>query len=180
MDAIECNTPKTIWSAIISRLEGGDAGLMDSMDTFLRRLRLISRARGSVQNSTSKTSKVNGSARAKGKGKELESGLGNGHSNMDERGMCVVITKAERLPRVFGQNWTVMTRLAELVGHDKMGVGAVRSLMRQAGIPMSVVMVSSVPWDELRAPRGDALEPVHLYLAQSTKDGMSSPLHLAG
>ena len=36
---------------------------------------------------------------------------------------------------------------------------------------MSVVMASSVPWDELRAPRGDALEPVHLYLAQSTKEG---------
>ena len=121
VDAIECNTPKTIWSAIISRLEGGDAGLVDSMDTFLRRLRLLAPAQAPGQygngNASSKTPKANGSVRAKGKGKEMK--LINGHSNMNERGLCVVITKAERLPRVFGQNWTVMTRIAELVGPSR-------------------------------------------------------------
>lgn len=40
---------------------------------------------------------------------------------------------------------------------------------------MSVVLVSSVPWDELRPVRGDPLEPIHLYLPSSSRDGTSYP-----
>ena len=114
VDAIECHSPKMMWSAIISRLEGGDGGMVDSMDAFLRRLRAVGQEGTST--STSRTTTANGSARSKGKGKEKE--LMNGHRNgsIQEVGMSVIITKAERLPKVFGQNWTVMTRLSELVG----------------------------------------------------------------
>jgi origin recognition complex subunit 5 len=36
---------------------------------------------------------------------------------------------------------------------------------------MSVVLVSTVPWDELRPARGDALEPIHLYIPSSSREG---------
>jgi hypothetical protein len=46
---------------------------------------------------------MNGKGKAKGKGKEKEGAV------------SIVITKAERLPRIMGSGWAVMTRLAELV-----------------------------------------------------------------
>lgn len=98
IDAVECHTPKLLWSAIVSRLEGKDAGLVDSMDAFLRRLRGIKRI---IANGTSK-----------GKGKEKAVVNGDSHEGS---GLVIVITKAERLPRVLGQTWTAMTRLSELV-----------------------------------------------------------------
>jgi origin recognition complex subunit 5 len=89
VDAIECYTPKILWSAIISKLEGDqDTGLIDSIDSLIRRLQGLS--------SSGKT-KIKG-----GKGKEIDS-------------FSIIITKAERLPKVMGSGWSVMTRLAELV-----------------------------------------------------------------
>jgi hypothetical protein len=46
---------------------------------------------------------MNGKGKGKGKGKEKEGAV------------SIVITKAERLPRIMGSGWAVMTRLAELV-----------------------------------------------------------------
>lgn len=123
VDAIECHTPKLLWSAIASRLElakgrtstsSTEPGQVDSMDTFLRRLRAVGQAGGSANGHM-----ANGTGGSrKGKGKATV----NGHTDVagsrgQRTGMCmsIVITKAERLPRVMGQTWTVMTRLAELV-----------------------------------------------------------------
>lgn len=36
---------------------------------------------------------------------------------------------------------------------------------------MTVVLVSQVPWDELRPPRGDAFEPIHVYLPPPSREG---------
>jgi hypothetical protein len=47
--------------------------------------------------------------KGKGKGKEKEEEWGR-------QAISIVITKAERLPKVMGSGWAVMTRLAELVG----------------------------------------------------------------
>jgi len=91
VDGVECHTPKLLLSAIISRLEGKDGGLVDTLDTFIRRLRVYSGG--------------DGKSKAKGKGKEREK----------DGVVSIVITKAERLPRVLGSGWAVMTRLAELV-----------------------------------------------------------------
>lgn len=110
IDAIECHNPKLLWSAIVSKLEDHDAGLIDSMDTFLRRLRALGHPQARVNGV------VNGTkGKGKGKGKERETTMGNGHTAGEGKSLYVIITKAERLPRVLGQNWTVMTRLAELV-----------------------------------------------------------------
>jgi origin recognition complex subunit 5 len=97
VDAIECHTPKILWSAIISRLDGerSDAGLVDSLDGFVRTLKSVGTGRTSVK--------------GKGKGKEKEEEWGR-------QAISIVITKAERLPKVMGSGWAVMTRLAELVG----------------------------------------------------------------
>lgn len=92
VDGIECHTPKLLWSAVISRLEGKDGGVIDSLDTFIRRLR-----------SNRDEVEINGKGKSKGKGKEKEGPV------------SIVITKAERLPRIMGSGWAVMTRLAELV-----------------------------------------------------------------
>jgi len=96
VDGIECYTPKLLWSAIISRLEGKDGGLVDSLDTFIRRLR---------------SHRNEGETNGKGKGK----GKGKGREKETESAVSIVITKAERLPRIMGSGWAVMTRLAELV-----------------------------------------------------------------
>jgi hypothetical protein len=102
VDGIECYTPKLLWSAITSRLEGKDGGLVDSLDTFIRRLR-----------SHYHEGEIIGKGKSKGKGKEKEK----------EGAVSIVITKAERLPRIMGSGWAVMTRLAELVSlhssHDR-------------------------------------------------------------
>lgn len=99
VDAIECHTAKLLWSTIISRLEGKDAGLVDSLDSFIRRLRVF--AEGVAE----------GKGRGKGKGREKEREREGGKQ------VSIVVTKAERLPRVMGSGWSVMTRLAELVSH---------------------------------------------------------------
>jgi origin recognition complex subunit 5 len=95
VDGVECHTPKLLLSAILSRLEGKDGGLVDTLDTFIRRLRVYHGGDGK------------GKTKRKGKGKEKE--------KEGERAISIVITKAERLPRVLGSGWAVMTRLAELV-----------------------------------------------------------------
>jgi len=67
---------------------------VDSLDTFIRRLR-----------SHRNEGEINGKGKGKGKGKDQEK----------EGAVSIVITKAERLPRIMGSGWAVMTRLAELV-----------------------------------------------------------------
>jgi hypothetical protein len=42
-------------------------------------------------------------------------GKGKGKGKEKEGAVSIVITKAERLPRIMGSGWAVMTRLAELV-----------------------------------------------------------------
>ena len=77
---------------------------MDSLDTFIRRLR-----------SYGNEGEINGKGKGKGKGKEKD--------KEKEGAVSIVITKAERLPRIMGSGWAVMTRLAELVSlqsaHDR-------------------------------------------------------------
>ncbi|ORY21095.1 origin recognition complex subunit 5 C-terminus-domain-containing protein [Naematelia encephala] len=97
----------------------------------------------------------------KGKGKV------NGHRHAEKdhgeessTAFVLVITKAERLRQVLGGGgWAALTRLSEL-----------------SGIPISVVFASQVPWDELRPRRGDALEPIHIYLPPPTRDEILSQL----
>jgi origin recognition complex subunit 5 len=105
VDAIECYTPKILWSAIISRLEGKDAGLIDSLDTFIRRLKGTGQAGGRSDGNVKKS--------LKGKEKEKERVVDEGR-----RAMSIVITQAERLPKIMGSGWAVMTRLSELVGRS--------------------------------------------------------------
>lgn len=95
VDAIECHNAKLLWSTIISRLEGKDAGVVDSLDSFIRRLRVFTEGPAEVK------------VRGKGKGREKEREGG--------KQVSIVVTKAERLPKVMGSGWSVMTRLAELV-----------------------------------------------------------------
>jgi origin recognition complex subunit 5 len=103
VDAIECYTPKILWSAIVSRLEGKDAGLIDNLDTFIRRLKGAGQAGWRPDGNTKKSLK----GKEKEKAKEVDEG---------RRAMSIVITKAERLPKIMGSGWAVMTRLSELVG----------------------------------------------------------------
>jgi origin recognition complex subunit 5 len=97
VDAIECHTAKLLWSTIISRLDGKDAGVVDSLDMFIRRLRVFAEG------------PETGKGRVKGKGKEKEKDKDDG------KRFSIVVTKAERLPKVMGSGRAVMTRLAELV-----------------------------------------------------------------
>lgn len=71
--------------------------MVDSLDSFIRRLRVF--AEGAAE--------VKGRGKGKGRDKEREGG----------KQVSIVVTKAERLPKVMGSGWSVMTRLAELVSH---------------------------------------------------------------
>ena len=70
---------------------------MDSLDSFIRRLKVFAEA------------PAEGKGRGKGKGREKEREGG--------KQVSIVVTKAERLPKVMGSGWSVMTRLAELVSY---------------------------------------------------------------
>lgn len=67
------------------------------MDSFIRRLKVFAEG----------VAEVKGRSKGKGREKEREGG----------KQVSIVVAKAERLPKVMGSGWSVMTRLAELVSH---------------------------------------------------------------
>lgn len=71
--------------------------MVDSLDSFIRTLRVFAEG----------ASEVKGRGKGKGREKEREGG----------KQVSIVVTKAERLPKVMGSGWSVMTRLAELVSY---------------------------------------------------------------
>ncbi|EIW70339.1 hypothetical protein TREMEDRAFT_68006 [Tremella mesenterica DSM 1558] len=76
-----------------------------------------------------------------------------------EKTLVVIITKAERLRSSFGHGWSVITRMAELTD-----------------LPITVIFCSQLPWDELRPPRGDSLEPVHIYIPPPSRQNLTQSL----
>ncbi|WVF71487.1 hypothetical protein IAT40_006293 [Kwoniella sp. CBS 6097] len=113
--------------------------------------------------------KANGNGHAnQAAGSSATNGNGNGiggdaHCAKDEeeeiRHLVIRITKAERLRSVLGNGWSVITRLSELTG-----------------VPCTVILCSTAPWDHVRPHRGDAPEPVHVYLPPPTREEILSAL----
>ena len=163
LDAIEHFTARILYTSAVRQLDGGYEGDITTWDGFARALADgWARKQGAGEPLANGTTSSTASS-IKGKGKaRAEQGpngsLPNGHPGTTDEGQVVLlISHAERLRHVLGSNWSVLTRLAELVI-----------------VPISVVLSSSVPWDEVRPPRGDAPEPIHLYLAAPTREGKSS------
>ncbi|WWD17262.1 hypothetical protein CI109_101700 [Kwoniella shandongensis] len=94
----------------------------------------------------------------KGKGKAIGNSEVNGNARGEEM-LVVMITKAERLRLVLGNGWTVITRLSELTG-----------------VPCTVLLTSTAPWDHVRPHRADAPEPIHVYLAPPTREDILAEL----
>ncbi|WRT66411.1 uncharacterized protein IL334_003367 [Kwoniella shivajii] len=146
LDAVEHNTPRLLLSGILNKL--GQEEEVNTFDGFAIRLRSWWNDR---------------SHRGKGKGKSKTKI--NGHTSgydgydVDEEQVIIMITKAERLRLVLGNGWSIITRLAELTG-----------------VPITVVLCSSSPWDHVRPIRGDAFEPVHIYLPPPSKEEILSEL----
>jgi origin recognition complex subunit 5 len=164
LDAIEYHTPRLLYTGILHAL-GSETEELATWDSFARALR-----------DHLSTSKSKGKGKGKRKADDMENasssvhnGVANGHEGHEEvEGAVVIITHVERLRTVLGNGWTVMTRLTELVGYfvfqsDLADV--------QSGANVTLVLCSSAPWEELRPPRGDAPEPVHIFLPAPTKDG---------
>lgn len=158
LDAIEHFNSRVLYTSALKQLDETYEGDITSWDGFARALSEIWASR-----SGSSKSLVNGSSSAKkGKGKakatSRDGALPNGRTeNTGDGQIVLLILHAERLRNVLGSNWSVITRLAEL-----------------APVPISVVLLSSIPWDEVRPPRGDAPEPIHLYLAAPTREGKTT------
>ena len=119
LDTIEHHTPRIIYSSGIKQLDRTSASDITTWDGFARALReaWATRTGGSshLSNGVGESSTKKSS---KGKGK-ASGGLVNGDSGsagtVDEEQIVILIGHAERLRSVFGGNWPVVTRLAELV-----------------------------------------------------------------
>ncbi|WVW83954.1 hypothetical protein I302_105977 [Kwoniella bestiolae CBS 10118] len=144
IDVVEYNTPRLFFSGVLNRLGANEEGQgeVQTFDGFSQRIRAWYTNRAGSEN------------KSKGKGKAKVNGT-NGHleESGDERGFVLVVTRSERLRMVFGNGWSLITRLAELTG-----------------IPISVVLCSSMLWDHVRPIRGDAPEPVHVYLPAPSRE----------
>lgn len=127
ISAIEYNTARLLYTALLYRLaeaSGGvwAAGEVRTWDGFARGLRTLWRDRaGRASGSGSGERGDGGRAKLSRKGKEkevlpvpapevLEGGAQEGN-------WVVVITHAERLPRILGAQWAVLTRISELVSY---------------------------------------------------------------
>ncbi|OXH19389.1 origin recognition complex subunit 5 [Cryptococcus neoformans A1-35-8] len=145
IDTIEHHTARLLLSGILLRLIGGDedVGEAKTWDEFSLGLKRWWCDKMYL-------------AEGKSKGKQTET---YAKDEAQERSLVLVITHAERLNIVMGNNWPVIVRLAELTG--------VRS---------TVVLASSVPWDYVRPPRADAPEPLHVYLPSPSRDEIKMAL----
>ncbi|WWC70029.1 uncharacterized protein I206_103973 [Kwoniella pini CBS 10737] len=158
IDTIEYNTPKLFFSGILNKLSDEKDGIeVQSFDGFAVRLRgwHNSQAHNSVKEKGKGKAKINGNGHINGH----SNGSASLHEETEDLSIAIVITKAERLRLVLGNGWSVITRLNELLG-----------------VPISVVLCSSVPWDNVRPMRGDAPEPVHIYLPPPTREEIISIL----
>jgi origin recognition complex subunit 5 len=104
LDAIEYHTPRLLYSGIVYKLDNA-MGEVTTLDALTRALKQVVAMR-STSSSTVK---------GKRKAREMENGQANGHSAMSH-GISITVLHAERLRTVLGTGWTVITRLAELVG----------------------------------------------------------------
>ncbi|WVQ99429.1 hypothetical protein IAU59_006564 [Kwoniella sp. CBS 9459] len=182
IDTVEYHTPRLFLSGILTNFaeDEHDVNTFDSFNLALRewwnkQSGLSGSGRGSGSGSGS-GGKGKAKAKAEGNGNQdqlevpVQNGNGtNANDHFEETGHLVIrITKAERLRSVLGNGWSVVTRLSEL-----------------CGIPCTVVLCSTAPWDHVRPHRGDAPEPVHLYLPPPTREeilaallpGSSHPLY---
>jgi origin recognition complex subunit 5 len=128
VDAIECHTPRILFSAIITRLRDAlgldetieEIGEVNTVDRLVRRLQHLwsSGARDEDAMESRRDRAVNGKSKSKGKRRsengELATSDGHGKPG-DKQAVMLLITKAERLGKIMGQSWSVVTRLAELV-----------------------------------------------------------------
>ncbi|TXT08935.1 hypothetical protein VHUM_02409 [Vanrija humicola] len=92
---------------------------------------------------------------ARGKGRAVDNADADGNSDH----LTLVFFRAERLKTVLGPTWTALTRLSEL-----------------ANLPLTVVLASTVPWDDVRPARADAVEPVMVYLEPLRRDELRETL----
>ncbi|OCF40367.1 origin recognition complex subunit 5 [Kwoniella heveanensis CBS 569] len=170
IDTVEHHTPRLLLSGILCKITGDVDHDVNTFDAF----KLV--LRGWWMNKQSGSSGSGSGGKGKAKVRVSGNGTTDGNDGIDvngheaETGQWVVIriTKAERLRSVLGNGWSVITRLSELTG-----------------VPCTVILCSTAPWDHVRPHRGDAPEPVHIYLPPPTKEeihvallpGSSHPLY---
>jgi origin recognition complex subunit 5 len=123
VDAVEHHTPRLLFSGVLRRVAdqvGGEVEEVSSWDGFARGLREVW-----TGERKGKGSKVNGAGKGKGKEKMAVSV----EDEEEGRVLVVAVTKAERLRRVMGEGWAVITRLAELVSQSRCIVNALQPLI---------------------------------------------------
>ena len=105
----------------------------------------------------------------------------NGHDGHPEpavQRLAILLAHGERLRGILGQSMAAMTRIAELVSRSwRLCLHLCSEADAQTGLPVSLILASSIPWDDLRPHQGDALEPIHIYIPPHTKEGLSISLH---
>lgn len=127
ISAIEYNNAKLLYSGILHRMAASTGtewtgGEVRTWDGFSRGLRsLKAGTAGQASASGGSTGREKGAKTVKGsrKGKEKEvvnEDKEDGSEGIkEELNWVVLITHAERLPRILGSQWAVITRLSELV-----------------------------------------------------------------
>lgn len=185
VDAIECHTPRLLYSSILDRLrsvlgvEGSEEAAREitTWDELARGMRTAWQDAMRSKAGPSSRKATASSRTPKGKGKGVEQQTGTKLEDTDDH-VSLLVMHAERLSRVLGYLWSSLTRMTELVSSRSACLGT-QSHAIQVGIPVTVVLCSQVPWDELRPFRADALEPVIVYRPPPTQQGQYTHTILA-
>jgi origin recognition complex subunit 5 len=125
LSAVEYNTPRLLYSGILRRIaraagtewKGGDVRTWDGFSRGLQSLWTGRSGAVARKGSVGKANSVRGSRKGKERAVEtprLEEGA-DGEPLDEEWNWVLVISHAERLPRILGPQWAVLTRLSELV-----------------------------------------------------------------
>ena len=119
LDTIEHHTPRIFYTSAIKQIDTSPTGDITSWDSFARVLleAWTRKAGGPSRLNGFAESSIMGSSKGKGK---TPNGVVMVRSEVvgaavEEEQIVIVISHAERLRTVFGGNWPVITRLAELV-----------------------------------------------------------------
>ncbi|WVO16167.1 hypothetical protein L204_103837 [Cryptococcus depauperatus] len=148
LDTIEYNTEKLLWSGIFSKITSdekrGEVATWDVLSLALRKWwneRLFG----------------DGGRDRRDRTQNACEGLKHVRD-----GIIILVTHAERLKNILGQDWAVITRISELIG-----------------IQATLILASSAPWDHVRPHRANALEPLCVYLPAPTRQEIYTALLLA-
>lgn len=179
VNAVACFTARLVYDTVLNKLANwspawedgcqlwgveGSQRWNDSVDGFLHGL-------GAVHKELVK----------KQTGTATSASIGKGKAGTNDPRIVIVIERAERLKTTLPDLIVPLTRLAELVSRKSMlnlNAGIIL-IITQAQLDLTVIMVSDVPWVDIKPPLGASPDPFYMDISAPNKQGIVSTLPAA-